>query len=146
MRLGIFPSHGKPGHPQTQGKVERFHKTAKLELGERLVQPSIEEAREVLRPFVDRYNWVRPHESLGQAVPGSRYAPFPLPYDPSEPPHQIPPGVLSRVVDDHGFFSYKGCLYKIGKGLTKERVLIKEDEFGLRAFYAGFPLSYLSEL
>jgi len=146
MRLGIFPSHGKPGHPQTQGKVERFHLTAKHELKERLVQPNIEEAREVLRPFVDRYNWVRPHESLGQEVPGSRYTRFPLPYDPSEPPHQIPPGAQSRVVDDHGFFSYKGNLYRIGKGLTKERVVIKEDEFGLRAFYADFPLAYLSEL
>lgn len=77
MRLGIRPIHGRPFHPQTQGKVERFHRTAMVELGGRLVQPTIDLAREVCQEFVRRYNWERPHEAIGMKVPGSLYTPWP---------------------------------------------------------------------
>lgn len=64
MLLGIKPIHGRPRHPQTQGKVERFHGTVKRELKARLVQCTLKEAETVFQEFVDRYNWVRPHEAL----------------------------------------------------------------------------------
>jgi len=38
MKQGVRPIHGRPWHPQTQGKVERFHRTAKLELGHELYE------------------------------------------------------------------------------------------------------------
>ncbi len=146
MLLGIEPKHGRPGHPQTQGKVERFHGTAKLELAERLVQPSIAQARPILKAFVDRYNWVRPHDSLGGQVPGTRYSPFPRPRPNQLPEHYLPEGATSRCVDVSGYFSYKGTAYRIGLGLRQQRIELKEDLLGMRAFFAGFPLSYLHEL
>lgn len=146
MRLGIQVIHGRPRHPQTQGKVERFHGTAKLELGDQLVQPNPVLAAKSCDWFVKRYNWVRPHEALGGAVPGTRYAHWPR-KRPEEPPvHEIPEGARTRKVDDRGVFRLQGQDYLIGRGLFKESVVLQEDPFGTRVYYAGFPLAYLHEI
>lgn len=146
MRLGIRPVHGRPMHPQTQGKVERFHWTAKLEMGDRLLQPSPELAARECDWFVRRYNWERPHEALSGEVPGSRYAPWSRPRPASPPKHEIPEGACTRKVDVKGAFSYKNREYVIGKGLYKESVVLAEAEFGTRVYYSGFALAYLHEL
>ena len=145
MLLGIEPIHGRPRHPQTQGKVERFHGTVKLEVGLRLVQPTIELARPVCRAFTDRYNWVRPHEALGGVTPGSRYTPSPRKRPDRLPEHEIPEGALSRKVDDNGCISIKARAFKVGKGLIGQRVVIRDDDLGPRIYFAGFPIAYLFE-
>jgi transposase InsO family protein len=74
MILGVRIHHGRPYHPQTQGKEERFHKTLKVECLDRSEgfanQLSCQKALETWR---ECYNWVRPHDSLELEVPGSRY-------------------------------------------------------------------------
>jgi transposase InsO family protein len=146
MLLGIRPIHGRPYHPQTQGKVERFHETAKREMGERLVQPTIELARIACAEWVRIYNWDRPHEGIGMRVPGSLYKPFARPRPEVMPIHQIEEGAISRSVMDKGNFCFKGKEYLAGDGLRGQRIVLKEAEFGMRLYFAGFPLKYLSEL
>lgn len=146
MRLGIRPIHGRPHHPQTQGKVERFHLTASKEVEGGLVYASAALAREACRSFVDRYNWVRPHEALGFNVPGSLYTPWPRTRPAKPPCHQLAEGAISRSVCAAGYFSFKGTEYRISQGLVGERVELREDEIGIRVYYAGFPLMYLREL
>lgn len=146
MRLGIRVVHGRPRHPQTQGKVERFHGTAKLELGDRLVQSSADLVAKDCQWFVRRYNWVRPHESLQGQFPGARYSPWAKRRPDAPPKHEIPEGACTRKVDDLGVFQFRGKGYVIGRGLYKEAVVLRDDEFGLRVYYAGFPLAYLHEL
>ena len=146
MLLGIKPIHGRIYHPQTQGKVERFHGTAKLELGASLVQESCEAVRPLLHDFVERYNWVRPHDALGGKAPGSRYQPFPRKRPDKFPEHQIPEGALRRKVDGSGKFWYKNREYNIGNGLDHQTIAIQEDLLGMRVFFAGFPLAYIHEL
>lgn len=146
MRLGIKPIHGRPYHPQTQGKVERFHGTAKLELKQRLYQLDIESTRRDCKAFVDRYNWIRPHEGIGMQVPGSRYTRWSRMRPPTPPAHHIPEGAISRSVYEGGDFSYLGTTYHLGRGLEGERIVLQEDAFGMRIFYAQFPLVYLHEI
>ncbi len=146
MRLGIKPIHGRPDHPQTQGKVERFHLTAQTEVGARLYGPDIEATRSACRAFVDRYNWVRPHDALAGAVPGTRYAPFPRPRPDILPEPVCLPGDLVRKVRDTGCITYKQRDYKVGRGLTGERVQLRQDPSGMRVYFNNFPLAYLSEL
>jgi len=146
MRLGIKPIHGRPSHPQTQGKVERFHETAKLELGARLFQDSAELAKPHCHWFVNRYNWVRPHDAHAGKTPGTQYQPFKNKRPQTMPEHVIEQGAISRKVGINGYITFKGKEYKVGRGLIKEIIVIKEAELGLRLSYAGFPLPYLHEL
>lgn len=147
MRLGIKPIHGKPHHPQTQGKVERFHKTAKLEVGRNLFQDELKDSQIACRQFVERYNCIRPHDALGGKVPASLYFPSSK-KRPAKAPLQpdIPSGALTRRVDGCGFLYWKGKELKLGKGLIGQRVALQEDDLGMRIFYAGFPLAYIYEL
>jgi putative transposase len=64
--------HGKPMHPQTQGKIERYHRTMKnvVKLNH-FYHP--EELVEALRKFVENYNNNRYHESLQNLTPADMY-------------------------------------------------------------------------
>ena len=74
-RLGITQKNGKPNHPQTQGKVERFQQTAKKWLRAQLAQPAtIAQLQALLDAFTEAYNHQRPHRSLPQrATPATAY-------------------------------------------------------------------------
>jgi transposase InsO family protein len=67
--LGIRTSHSRPYHPQTCGKVERFHQTLKRGLAAQDPAHTIEELQAQLDCFVELYNTRRPHRSLGRRTP-----------------------------------------------------------------------------
>lgn len=75
MDLDILPIHGRIKHPQTQGKIERFHRTMKQELLNHTEFADIEEAREKFAVWRDKYNNERPHEALGMKCPADIYEP-----------------------------------------------------------------------
>ena len=63
--LRIRFKHGKPYHPQTQGKVERYHRTLKKWLRKQPDAESIEELQRQIDGFVRYYNEERPHQARG---------------------------------------------------------------------------------
>ncbi|MGI8922663.1 MAG: integrase core domain-containing protein [Fimbriimonadales bacterium] len=91
MRLGVASAHGRPYHPQTQGKVENFNGTLQRELGPALRQPTLEDAARISECFRSRYNWERPHEALDMRVPGSLYKQSSPPRPDRLPDHEIAP-------------------------------------------------------
>ena len=71
--LGITAKHARPYHPQTCGKVERFHQTLKKFLA---AQDDVETKKQLQRAidhFVTYYNDVRPHRGVGRKTPRSVY-------------------------------------------------------------------------
>jgi transposase InsO family protein len=69
---GIGHTHGKPYHPMTQGKIERYHRSMKnLILLEHYYSPS--ELGAQVRVFVDYYNHDRYHEALNNVTPADVY-------------------------------------------------------------------------
>lgn len=70
-------------HPQTQGKVERFHRTLEDALHERGFPATEAEWPGWLASFRQEYNQVRPHEALGMATPASRWRPSDRRYQPT---------------------------------------------------------------
>ena len=64
--------HGKPAHPQTQGKIERYHRTMKNVVKLHFYY-SPEELEAALEIFVNRYNDERYHESLSNLTPADVY-------------------------------------------------------------------------
>lgn len=75
MDLDILPIHGRIKHPQTQGKIERFHRTLKSELLKRHSIADIEDAERQFQCWREKYNHMRPHETLGMRCPGEVYDP-----------------------------------------------------------------------
>jgi len=61
-----------PHHPQTNGKIERFHETLKARLN-LLVYTSTEQLRAALREFIEFYNQRRYHEGIGNVTPADVY-------------------------------------------------------------------------
>jgi transposase InsO family protein len=72
--LGVTQRNGHPGHPQTQGKIERFHRTLKLWLIGRRRPSTITEAQTQLDDFRVIYHTQRPHRAHHpRATPQSAY-------------------------------------------------------------------------
>lgn len=63
----------RPRTPTTTGKIERFHRTLRLEFDTRQVFRSLRVAQEALDEWVTYYNTARPHQSLADATPESRF-------------------------------------------------------------------------
>ena len=71
--LGIRQKNGSSGHPQTQGKTERFHQTLQRWLAARPAARTISELGQQLDQFREHYNERRPHRALGRTTPGQAY-------------------------------------------------------------------------
>lgn len=71
--LHIQQKNGHPGHPQTQGKIERFHQTLKKWLHHQTPATTLTDLQSQLDRFRTIYNTERPHRALDGATPAQRY-------------------------------------------------------------------------
>ena len=108
MRHGIRVGHSRPYHPQTQGKLERFHRSLKAEVLQGKWFANEGELQRAFDHWRTVYNLERPHEALDMAVPGSRYQPSARQYSGNTTPPEYDEGVMVRKVDISGKLSVKG--------------------------------------
>jgi transposase InsO family protein len=122
LNQGIRLIYGRVRHPQTQGKVERFHRT----LGERLrwwgVPSDLAGFAAAFRRFRDEYNEVRPHAALSLAPPASRFVPSGRAYTPTPPPWTYPPGGDVRRLDANGMLTWKAQRLFVSAALADQEV------------------------
>ena len=71
---GIDYKHSRPYHPQTCGKVERFHQTLKKWLGRQRRARTLGQLQDQLDTFRSYYNTVRPHRAIGRRTPAQAFA------------------------------------------------------------------------
>jgi transposase InsO family protein len=120
-RLGIKQKNGRPSHPQTQGKAERFQQTLKNWLRAQDPQPAnLAALQALLGTFTSYYNTQRPHRSLPhQATPATAYTARPkaTPGDRTTDTHDR---VRTDRIDTNGVVTLRhgGRLYHIGIGRT----------------------------
>jgi transposase InsO family protein len=115
LRLGIEVSHGRPYHPQTQGKDERFHRTLNVELLCRLSAVDVPSCQPPFDRFRDEYNHERPHEALQMATPISRYQVSPRVFPETLPPIEYGSDLAVRKVSDKGWLSYRSRPFNVGQ-------------------------------
>jgi transposase InsO family protein len=124
-RLGVRVSHGRPYHPQTQGKDERFHRTLKAEvLGTRVLR-DLAQCQRAFDRWREVYNLQRPHEALAMAVPASRYRVSPRAFPEVLPPIEYGPADLVRKVADGGELSYRNRTFRVGKAFRGYPVALR---------------------
>jgi transposase InsO family protein len=125
IRLGIGVSHGRPYHPQTQGKDERFHRTLRAEaIGTRRFT-DLDDTQRCFDPWRDVYNLQRPHEALNLNTPASRYAPSQRVFPETLPAIEYAAADEVRSVNKDGYFCYKGSTYKISQAFAGHHVAIR---------------------
>lgn len=113
-------------HPQTQGKVERFHRT----LGAWVRHHKVFESRRwqpCLDAFRKEYNELRPHEALSMKVPASRYSPSLRPYTDKPLPwdYNKDKGPVIKL-DTQGKFRRNGKHLFVCEALASEYVQLTE--------------------
>lgn len=74
MCLDILPIHCRVKHPQTQGKIERFHRTLNEELLKHKIFSNICDANNQMKYWREKYNNIRPHEALDMQTPAEVYS------------------------------------------------------------------------
>jgi transposase InsO family protein len=122
-------------HPQTQGKVERFH--GALELARRrrgLPEPALRQRW--LDDFRQEYNHLRPHEALGMKTPASLWHPSARRYQPNPPAWEYPAGAEVQRLESTGQITLHGRRWQVAGPLAGERVQLVRIDHRVLVFYA----------
>src|SRR5436190_8989363 len=129
--LGVQQKNGSPGHPQTQGKTERFHQTLQRWLTARPAAATIDDLQRQLNEFQAHYNEQRPHRALDRRTPGDAYR---------ATPKAAPAGARAQAhyrlrydrLDTKGKMTLRraGRMHRLGAGTTnaRKRVLALADD------------------
>lgn len=128
LKQGVVLRYSGVGHPQTQGKVERFHQTLKLRTRHRGEPESMQEWLEWAPVFRHEYNHERPHEALGMKTPAEVYQPVNLrPYQEQPQEWEYNGGTVKRL-NTQGMLYYQQQSYFVSEALATERVRVDELE------------------
>lgn len=124
LQVGVPVLHGRPYHPQTQGKDERFHRTLKTEVLHTRFG-GLAQCQQRFDGWRHEYNWVRPHQALALEVPGSRYQPSRRAYPEKLPAAEFAPGQEVRKVEANGIIRLWGRRWKVGRAFAGLNVAIE---------------------
>lgn len=139
MRLGIRATHGRPHHPQTQGKVERLHGTLEAEVFPRLDRANrvaFEAGLEHWRCAV--YNALRPHESLGDVAPVCRWRASTRARPARLPDVEYAPGSVLRRASSGGVIRWRGAKLLAGNGVVGQWVRIEQTDSAVELWYGPY--------
>lgn len=143
---GIEFLHGRPRHPQTQGKIERQHQTQNQWLADHRPR-SLAQAQEVLDAYREDYNHVRPHEALGQVVPARVYQPgepVDLPVWDKPPADPFPPGALMRRISTGATFRYARLRLHLEERWAGMTLGLVRDHGRLHVYYGNLLITTIA--
>ena len=124
MKLNILPIHGRPLHPQTQGKEERFHRTMKSDIIGINSLKDFEYAQQQFDLFRYQYNHERPHDALDLDVPAKHY---------KVSHRRMPSKIICpnyeensniRKINEKGYFSFQNHSYFLSEAFAHEYIEI----------------------
>lgn len=125
LRYDVPVIHGRPRHPQTQGKDERLHRTLKEELLVRNTFVNLADTQRTFDQWRTLYNQERPHEALGMAVPAARYRPSLRPFPERLAPIVYDAGVAVRIIDAAGCLNFANRKWRVGKAFRHELLAVQ---------------------
>jgi transposase InsO family protein len=125
--------------PTTTGKIERFHKSLRLELLAGMRFADIDQAQAAFDVWVLDYNTARPHQGIGMATPSERFA---ARSDAVDQPATVPapgptPTEVTRHVTVSGNISVTGQTFNVGRRYAGRTVTIDVGRSVLRVFFDG---------
>lgn len=142
MLLGIRVTHSRPRHPQTNGKIERFHRTLKNDLINRVPMRTFSHAQKLFDDWRHCYNHERPHEAIGLDVPANRYQASTKKMSAKMPSLEYDIGSILRKVRGNGYVSFNHKEYLVGEAFKEYyvKVMLDEIEKSLSIYFGKFKI------
>jgi putative transposase len=145
IKLGISPERIDPGHPEQNGRHERFHRTLKEETATP-PKGSLSEQQAVFEYFRQQYNKDRPHEALDNKTPATLYRSSSRPYPGRIPEIAYPDQMIVRKVRPCGSIRWQGRELFITGVLTGEPVAFERiDDRFFQVYYGPIKLAIYDE-
>ncbi len=145
IKMGIKPERIETGHPEQNGRHERFHRTLK----ESAISPprnNLAEQQRAFKRFTKEYNYQRPHEALGQKTPGSVYQRSPREYPGKVASVEYDSDVSVRQVRHSGEVKWNGKRIYVSEALAGETIGLKQmDNHYWEIYFSFLPLGILDE-
>jgi putative transposase len=141
IKLGIHPERIRPGKPQENGRLERFHLTLLEAMRPAAANPAAQARR--FEAFRQDYNQQRPHQALNQIAPARFYQPSPRPMPRHLPEPDYPERLDIRKVRANGEIKLKGNLIYVSSALAGEAIAIEPIEQGCRLWFYKEPIAIL---
>lgn len=142
MQMDVLPIHGRPLHPQTQGKEERFHRTLNEDLLKRTPIRDLAHAQQLFDSYRIEFNTERPHGALGLDVPAKHYrkSPRKMPEVLKEPEYDV--GKTLRKVNCNGYISIQNHRYYLSETfIGRYMELLPQDENTIAVCYGNFVIA-----
>jgi transposase InsO family protein len=133
MDHDVLPIHGRIMHPQTQGKIERFHRTMNQELLRHHTFSDLDDATAQLAAWRRRYNEERPHEALGMKPPAQLYVPSTREYRSVTKPFEYSGEYPVRKTNNWGYLRFGPVRFFLSETMADQHLEIRpglqEDTF-----------------
>jgi transposase InsO family protein len=125
MEHGILTIHGRPLHPQTQGKEERFNGTERRELVQKTTMEDWDDAKKKFDAYRQFYNEKRPHHALNLDVPAQHFSASDREWSDNVPQWEYPEGTEIRKVRGNGCFSWENQGYFLSGAFSGKEIAIR---------------------
>lgn len=120
--VGVELICAAPAHPETLGKLERFHRTLKEWLHDQGPASDLNRLQRLLDRFQSHYNQERPHQGIGDLTPAERYWPTRIPVEPlgeltlaDQQPASYPARAIVRNVSSNGMIAFQNMRIGVGR-------------------------------
>lgn len=127
MELGILVLHGRPIHPQTQGKDESFNRSMTRELLKSNVFEDMNDADRCFQEYREFYNKERPHHSIDLEVPSSKYIPSERKYPNKIEDWEYPTNYEKRRIKSTGYLTFGGQGYFLSEAFGDKEIAVGES-------------------
>lgn len=127
MELGILTLHGRPRHPQTQGKEERFNRSFTRECLNGKVFFDKDHAQDCFNEYRAFYNEIRPHCALDLDVPAVHYKPSSRQMPKEIETWEYDPEYQLCKVKETGYFNYKGQGFFLSEAFGGKTIAVRES-------------------
>ena len=140
------PDRTGPGSPTQNGSHERMHADLSQEIQGKIAG-GVEANQRAIDAWVEEYNHVRPHESIGMMTPSEVYTKSDMIYKGTPDTIEYPIGFETRKINKHGYVKVNKTLIQVStalRGLTLVLKLITYPCLNWTTAFSAFPPLTLS--
>jgi transposase InsO family protein len=133
--LGVAAAHSSPNHPQTNGKVERFHQTEQKWLAAHELAETLEDLQGLLDVYRHHYNHHRRHRGIDRRIPAEVWATAPK-AGPADRPLR-PPSTIRHGLVTNGVIYLHDCTISVGAAHNQHQALVVTTGPACHVFIEG---------